>query len=484
MEYIFKSESSLKRIEAIRKFLLGDIWLIILAVVAFVFACLNSLYPKEDYHIWGTVVLAYMSGFSFLMSGDIFAMLTPGLFTYLIAIRCYNSLSIFLGIIWVFIPLIAIALFNIIIYRKKLDPKGSQFKPMILVSIVVLIGGLGFISAEDYFAGSSIYHMLGMGFGMVFFYCFFNGRIQINDKYSVTERITKLMVVIGTFASVMIIAHYLLNIEKMIEWGGIFYIRWRNNVCTILMIALPFAYYFAHKKMPAVILPFLFYGAMLATGSRGGMIFGTVEMGLCFLAFLIYDKKRRKAYLAFLLCVIILLVIFSGPVIDFLEYTFERVLQVLADVSGEDGETETRVRHYARGIEDFLNHPILGTGLGYMGNRDIFKNKDGALCWYHCEPIQIAASFGIIGIVVFLYQFIKRIKAIWQKKTLFSLTVFLSYIGLELMSLVNPGILCPMPYLLLITLFLVIIEKCHNSNIEQEQIPLFQKLKKLSKKNS
>ena len=115
MEYIFKSESSLKRIEAIRKFLLGDIWLIILAVVAFVFACLNSLYPKEDYHIRGTVVLAYMSGFSFLMSGDIFAMLTPGLFTYLIAIRCYNSLSTFLGIIWVFIPLIAIALFNIII---------------------------------------------------------------------------------------------------------------------------------------------------------------------------------------------------------------------------------------------------------------------------------------------------------------------------------------------------------------------------------
>ena len=119
-----------------------------------------------------------------------------------------------------------------------------------------------------------------------------------------------------------------------------------------------------------------------------------------------------------------------------------------------------------------------------MGNRDIFKNKDGALCWYHCEPIQIAASFGIIGIVVFLYQFIKRIKAIWQKKTLFSLTVFLSYIGLELMSLVNPGILCPMPYLLLITLFLVIIEKCHNSDIEQEPIPLFEKLKKLSKKNS
>ena len=115
-----------------------------------------------------------------------------------------------------------------------------------------------------------------------------------------------------------------------------------------------------------------------------------------------------------------------------------------------------------------------------MGNRDIFKNKAGALCWYHCEPIQIAASFGVVGIIAFVYQFIKRNMLIWKKATLFNMTVFLSYISLEMMSLVNPGILCPVPYLLLITLFLVIVEKCDDGET-QERIPIFKKFKTLFK---
>ena len=112
-----------------------------------------------------------------------------------------------------------------------------------------------------------------------------------------------------------------------------------------------------------------------------------------------------------------------------------------------------------------------------MGNRDIFKNKDGALCWYHCEPIQIAASFGVLGIVAFIYQFIKRNILIWKKATLFNMTIFLSYISLEMMSLVNPGILCPMPYLLLITLFMVVVEKCDDGEV-QEKKPILHKFRK------
>jgi uncharacterized membrane protein YobD (UPF0266 family) len=115
-----------------------------------------------------------------------------------------------------------------------------------------------------------------------------------------------------------------------------------------------------------------------------------------------------------------------------------------------------------------------------MGNRDIFKNKDGALCWYHCEPIQIAASFGVVGIITFSYQFIKRNMLIWKKATLFNMTIFLSYISLEMMSLVNPGILCPMPYLMLVTLFMVVVEKCRDGE-EQEKIPVFRKFRKFIK---
>jgi hypothetical protein len=143
--------------------------------------------------------------------------------------------------------------------------------------------------------------------------------------------------------------------------------------------------------------------------------------------------------------------------------------------------TEVRAAHYARGINDFLTHPIFGTGLGYMGNRDVHASVDFALCWYHCAPIQVCASFGIVGIITYSYQFIKRNMLIWRKATLFNMTIFLSYISLEMMSLVNPGIFCPIPYLLYVTLFMVLVEKCDGEF--QEKI-IVRKKKKINEEKA
>ena len=152
MEYFIKSETGLKKLNNVRNFLISDKWIGILFFITAVFACLHSYFPDKQFHIWGTVVLAYISGITFVISGDILTMLLPTLFTYMIAIRCYNSLSTFLGIAWALVPLIPMALFNVIAYRAKLTTKGSQFKPMMFVSVAVMLGGVGFISAKEYFA--------------------------------------------------------------------------------------------------------------------------------------------------------------------------------------------------------------------------------------------------------------------------------------------------------------------------------------------
>lgn len=480
MEYFIKTESGLKKLNDLRSFLFTDKWMTILFFITAFFACLHSFFPGEQFHIWGTVVLAYISGITFVISGDILTMLLPTLFTYMIAIRCYDSLSTFLGIWWALAPLIPMALFNLVAYRVKLTTKGSQFKPMMFVSFAVMLGGIGFISAKDYFGGSSIYHMLGMGLGMVLIYCFFFSKINTSSEYSLIERLTKIMVVVGLFGSFMVLAHYVININTVMDKGGIFFIRWRNNISTILMMAMPFAFLKGNTRSYATIFGFIYYLALLLTGSRGGMIFGSIEIVMCIVMFVLYDRRRRLAYGIITLCILFGVLIFLPQITQFLNYTFVRLFNVLNDFLLGGADTETRVRHYARGVEDFLNRPIFGTGLGYMGNRDIFKNKDGALCWYHCEPIQIAASFGIVGIVAFVNQFIKRNMLIWKKATLFNMTIFLSYISLEMMSLVNPGILCPMPYLLLTTLFLVIVEKCDDGE-EQEKIPILKKFRKFLK---
>jgi hypothetical protein len=44
------------------------------------------------------------------------------------------------------------------------------------------------------------------------------------------------------------------------------------------------------------------------------------------------------------------------------------------------------------------------------------------------------------------------------------------------MSLVNPGILCPVPYLLIITIFMIVVEKCDDGEA-QEKIPILKKFR-------
>ena len=476
MKNILKSEKSLKTLAEIHKFLLSDRWMIALFAITMIIACLHSHFPKEDFHIWGTVVLGYITGFCFLLTGDILAMLVPTLFTYIIAMRCYNSLEAFSGIWYLAIPLAGMLLFNLIFYGKKPSLKGSQFLPMLAVSIAVTLGGIGVIPKEEYFAGVSLYNMLGIGFGMLLIYCIFYPRINTSDDYSLIDKLSKIMVIVGLTAALMIFAHYIININDVIDRGGILYMRWRNNTSTILMMALPFAFFRANKSSYSIIIGFIYYMAMLLTGSRGGMVFGTIELVMCIVMFVLYDRRRRLAYAIICACFVIAALIYLPEITEFLNYTLKRLFRVLNQflMGGED--TETRVRHYARGVQDYLNNPVFGTGFGNMANRDIFKCKPGALCWYHCEPIQIAGSFGTVGIIAFGYQFIKRNILIWKKATLFNMTIFLSYISLELMSLVNPGILCPMPYLLLITTFLIIVEKCDDGEA-QEKISILKKFR-------
>ena len=488
MELIFKSEKALKRIQELRTFLLSDKWITFLFCIAGVIVTASSYMPEAKVEITGTIFFAYIIGITMVISGDLMTSLIPFMFTYLIAIRCYDSFDDFMQYKWFAIPLIPMVLFYVVAYWKPLTTKGSQFKPMMFVSASIILGGIGFISPEEYFAPTSIYHMLGLGFGMVLIYSYFYAHISVRKDYSLLDLLTKIMVVAGCFASFMIIVHYLLNVNTVIDRQGLLFMQWRNNFSTIMMIIMPFAFLMANKKPSAIILGFLFYFALLLTGSRGGMVFGSIEIVMCIVMYMLYDRRRRLTYVIVILCLVFGFLTFSPQITEVLGYTLDRLFNAInAFLMGES--TEVRAIHYARGINDFLTRPIFGTGLGYMGNRDVHASVEFALCWYHNEPIQIAASFGVVGIVAFVYQFIRRNMLIWKKATLFNMTIFLSYISLEMMSLVNPGILCPLPYLMLVTLFMVVVEKCDDGEYQEKiyirkkrELPKLSKIKEMKEK--
>lgn len=443
----------LEKLQHVRDLMMTGRYMMLLFAVAAVFAVF-------ELNVIGVLVFACIIGATLVICDDLLATFMPFMFICLLASKCYNSYSIFIQYVPLGIVLIVCLLLHFVLYWKKLSFKGSLTGAMVFVSVAVTLGGVGFISKEEYFSGVSLFYVLALGFGMVLLYSIFYTHLTVRKSYSLIEKVTLIMVIAGCFASLVTIAFYMVNINEVLETHDLLFMQWRNNYSTFLMLCIPFAFLRGNKKPYAIVLGFVFYFCILLTGSRGGLVFGAVEMLMCCALFILYDRRRRLTYISICVCIVFALLIFSSEFISFFGSTIDRLLSAINGVLiGE--QQEVRYYQYRRGIEDFLNHPIFGTGIGYMGNRDVYAGADFSIAWYHCAPIQIAASFGLVGIAAYAYQFIRRIILLWKKPTMFNMTVFLSYVSLELMSLVNPGIFSPIPYLLIVTMFFAIVERCN-----------------------
>lgn len=211
----------------------------------------------------------------------------------------------------------------------------------------------------------------------------------------------------------------------------------------------------------------LFYGCMMITGSRGGAIVGTAEVIMCMIALLCFDKRHRVHNIIIISVGIVMFFVFFWDLIYFFRDMLLRLLQI--------DDNEIRVRLMRRAVEDFLSNPVFGRGLGYFGNRDVHHSAKGALCWYHSSPFQVIGSFGIVGIAAYGYIFVARIVYFARRNTLTNKFIFIAYIGMQLMSLVNPGLFSPVPYLLMMTLLFVIMDKIKD---DPEEIRLTGKAEK------
>ncbi len=455
MDKILSSPKLLK----LREFMMTGRYMMLLFSIA-------ALFSTFELNVSGVLFFACIVGFTLVVSDDLLATFMPFMFICLLGAKCYNSFSVFIKHVPLGVVLIVCILLHFILYWKKPVFKGKLLLPMLLVSFAVVLGGAGFISKEEYLSGVSVFYMLALGFGMVFLYVLFYSHLTVRKDYSLIDKITLIMVIAGCFASFVTIAFYLIHINEVIETHDLLFMQWRNNYSTFFMLCIPFAFLRGNKKPYSIVLGFVFFLCILLTGSRGGLVFGAIEMLMCCALFILYDKRRRLTYIAICTCLLFAVLIFSREFFSFFGSTFDRLLSAINGILvGE--QQEVRYYQYKRGIEDFFNNPIFGTGIGYMGNRDVYAGADFSIAWYHCEPIQIAASFGIVGIAAYIYQFVKRIILLWRKPTMFNMTVFLAYISLELMSLVNPGIFSPIPYLLIVTMFFAVVERCNAGETQQ-----------------
>lgn len=414
------------------------------ALILFAYAALIVLVKGE---VWGILSFALIISLLLVICDDITVTTLPFLLACTFVLKCYNSFDTFI----VFAPFAVIPigafLFHFIKYRRPFAI-GKSFFGISAVAVAITAGGALFISPEDYLSGTSLFYIAGLGIGMVGSYLLMKSQFVEHSSYSLRERLFAIFFIAGLFGTFMIGAYYVENFNAIWEAKTI-NIQWSNNLSTLMMFFLPIPFYYAlSKNRFFIFIGFLFYLAIVLTGSRGGLVMGGIELALCCAFVSVYDKPLR--YVTFLLCA-------AGIV--FLAMNSELLLRVFSiSDNAFISEDEPRFQSMFRAIDDFLANPVFGKGLGYTGNVDLYSPVKGAANWYHMMPFQIIGSLGIVGVLAYGYQFFVRCCLVFKKPTPSAIALGLSYAGVLLMSMVNPGEFCPIPYELLAVLLFIFLE--------------------------
>lgn len=442
----------------VRKFLASDIFMLIMLLLACLIIITDQMVATPAYYGF-TIIYGFIISAILILTDDILSVFGPILLLISFVIQYKDSYDGFIVYLWG-APIIAFAiLFHFIAYRKKCKKVRIRdlelFVPMCFATAAVLLGGVGIMTFSEYTYKLNLSYMFTLGPLVILVYILLSKRIGEGQNYTehLDERISKILTYVSIFIIFAIFEYYGEHINEFLADPDILPFQWRNNASTLLILFMPFSFYLSRKKNFAyIIVPFLDVIAFILSGSRGGLIFGLAEFAMLIIYSAVIDKKHRKVLIGITAAGALAAVAILIKFWPMFSYTIDRFTSYT--------ENFRRIGLWKRSLVDFRANPITGRGIGYMGNRDLHPSKIGQLCWYHSSIPQVIGSFGIVGIFCFLYQFIARIEFFKKRSgNGFSTAVFWSYIGLEMMSLVNPGIFAP-AYLVIITIFFVFAEQC------------------------
>ncbi|MBE6602756.1 MAG: O-antigen ligase family protein [Ruminococcaceae bacterium] len=373
----------------------------------------------------------------------------------LLLIFCYDSFSVFVRYIW----LLPVVLLGMTVYLMRKKPRfswGASALSLVAVSVATLLGGVGMISFADYFRPASLAFMAGLGPGLIFSYWIVKNELKTGED---RDAFMRDLLYWGMTAAAIVFWYM---VPFVIEVGSIFSYevpQWSNNISTMLMIALPAALAQKNRGFRHYLLLFFMFAATLLAGSRGGQLLVGIELVACCLWAWLQEENRVKKICSGV-CFICICAVAAGLLI---------LLYYNPDIVNFTGKDEVRWKLFARGLENFRENPLFGSGLGYRGNADLFSGKQGTINWYHIFISQVVGGLGIAGILAWGYQLYTRAclsRRVWRT-TDFGFA--LCYFGLLLMSMVNPGEFCPVPYAFLAVCFFAAIE---NRIEEQGVLPL------------
>jgi len=405
------------------------------------------------FNLAGAMIMAAITTLVLLFSDDTFAALCPVMFAVMGLTSYYSNYYDLLRYWWILIPVGCALIVNIMAYRGERIVRGRFLLSLTAVSVSLFTGGIGAISTQEYFSGLSFYYIIGLGAGLVLVYALMCFRLSRPRRYDIVERFAELLYAMAILAALLILLYYVRHWHKIMPDFRMPFISYRNFCTTIMLFGMPMCCLFVRKSSWHLAGMVIVYMVMLMGGSRSAMLFGSAELLMCFgYMYLVHTEKRREyRRIAIIMCLPAVLICYRLLDALFLGETGRFAKHIIRP-------NEARPGFYRQGVLDFLARPIFGYGIGNMKNAGIYQGINGSIIFYHNSVLQVMASLGLVGCVAYLWQFIERVRLLWIKRSKDAFVMSISYIGIMLMSLTNPGFFCPMPTAVLLVIMFAVVE--------------------------
>ena len=398
-----------------------------------------------------TVLLAVLCGWMLVFCRDILAAALPFLLIFLLSTLQYTSLSVFLPCA----PLAVLPIGGLLVHLfhwKKPVVAGKSAVGLAAVAAATVLGGVGAISAGEYFAPLSLYYILGLGPGLLVTYLLLRSELEMPHSYDLMDRLMQMLYTIGLAMVLAIACFYAENWAAFADNWEIPCIPYRNFAATILVSTLPAVFSLVRRSRWYLAAVLLWGAALFFSGSRTALLFGAVMMLLGMLYLL---RRRVLPFWAFFaaLATAAVAALLLG----------HQIQEIFLGGRGEPdvfiGPHEPRWALLARSWDDFRQHPLFGIGLGSQKNTDLFKGIPGSMVFYHNAPAQILGSMGLAGVAAYGLLLANRIRLLLRGGEAYIL-VGMYYTGMLLVSMTNPGLFCPLPNAALTVLVFSVLEKC------------------------
>ncbi len=322
-------------------------------------------------------------------------------------------------------------------FRRLFAEKRYLLWGMVALGGAYLLSGIG---AEGYqpLVGKNLFFALLQFLSISLLYLIFTGTVEWDKApqwYLPLIGVSVGLVLVGELCNIYVIQSVIVNgvidrVRIYTGWGMY------NNIGGMLIMMLPFPFYFACKKRfgwVGILVSVLMLLGIGMTSSRGAILTGLLIYFLCTALTIVYAENHKETFWTFAVTLITLTVVLS--------LCWEPISQLLQLILAKGLET-SRNSIFAEGLEQFAKYPIFG-GSFYPIDfvpwdfSELSQFSDFFPPRWHNTVVQLLACCGIVGLLAYILHCAQLVKMFLQETSRLKAVIALSVLALMVSSLLD-----------------------------------------------